>query len=263
MASRGFLSSRSSVWATRGGCPYRSCPPQIFAVSIGAWRPCHSPVGAGSCALPAIARPGVSRSGGSIRSVRTESVRARHSYKPSCGQSATRLRGLWRSASPAEPRSSQVLVRYGPSRTSFGRVLPNSFSQSIREIRHLPHHRKRLQGGTALLEIFGPELAQAVPIRGLLFCRVNSEDVNIDALKICDQLVLLNLPQHRPDRNLQSSIEIDRTGIAHVRKEHEDIAPARNWAENMGRDDKYPQDIRAGRRCGKARAPFLPSRDEL
>jgi hypothetical protein len=119
------------------------------------------------------------------------------------------------------------------------------------------------RGGTALLEIFGPELVQAVPIRGLLFCRVNSEDVNIDALKICDQLVLLNLPQHRPDRNLQSSIEIDRTGIAHVRKEHEDIAPARNWAENLGRDDKYPQDIRAGRRCEKAAAPFLPSRDEF
>ena len=27
-----------------------SCPPQIFSVSIGAWRPCHSP-GAGSCVL--------------------------------------------------------------------------------------------------------------------------------------------------------------------------------------------------------------------
>src|SRR3982075_2662078 len=70
-ANRGFFFFESFVWATRGGCPYGSCPPQIF---IGAWRPCHSPVGAGSCALPASAGPGVSRSGGSIPSAHTVCV---------------------------------------------------------------------------------------------------------------------------------------------------------------------------------------------
>ena len=35
---------------------------------IGAWRPYHSPVGAGSCVLPASAGPGVSRSGRLTRS---------------------------------------------------------------------------------------------------------------------------------------------------------------------------------------------------
>jgi hypothetical protein len=44
-----FLSSRSIAWATRGGCPCWILP--AADSFIGALRPCHSPVGAGSCVL--------------------------------------------------------------------------------------------------------------------------------------------------------------------------------------------------------------------